>query len=168
MYKRQVVSGGSGVAARAQATTWAVVLANAAVWAAWQLPYAPLRAALERWFLSSAVILGAGFPRGWASALLCTYSHSSFLHLAANMAGLLSFGPRLMQQRPSQRTPRLAPAEFMALYTAAGALSSVGSSLFMGALGSARPARRACRRSARRRCCRSRRTRRSFSSSCSR
>jgi membrane associated rhomboid family serine protease len=127
-------------AAAAQDTVWRLVLANSVVWAAWQLPHAPTQRVLERWFLSSPVILGAGFPRGPASALLSTYSHSSFLHLAANMAGLLSFGPRVMAQRGSQRTPRLSPAEFLALYTAAGVGASAASSLFMAALGSARPA----------------------------
>jgi membrane associated rhomboid family serine protease len=128
-------------AAAAQATVWRLALANGLVWAAWQLPHAPTQRVLERWFLSSPVVLlGAGFPRGPASALLSTYSHSSFLHLAANMAGLLSFGPRVMAQRPTQGTPRLSPAEFLALYTAAGVGASAASSLFMAALGSARPA----------------------------
>ena len=132
---------GPSAGAVAQATVWRIAALNGLVWAAWQLPHAPTQRVLERWFLSSpAALLGARFPRGPASALLSTYSHSSFLHLAANMAGLLSFGPILMAQRPSQRTPRLTQAEFLALYTAAGVGASVASSLFMAALGSARPA----------------------------
>jgi membrane associated rhomboid family serine protease len=133
-------SSSPSVGAVAQATVWRIVFANALVWAAWQLPHAPTQRVLERWFLSSpATLLGARFPRGPASALLSTYSHSSFLHLAANMAGLVSFGPRLMAQRPSQRTPRLSQAEFLALYTAAGFGASAASSLFMASLGSSRP-----------------------------
>jgi len=138
--QRPSSSSSSSVGAAASATVWRLVYANGLVWAAWQLPHAPTRRVLERWFLSSpAALLGARFPRGPASALLATYSHSSFLHLAANMAGLLSFGPRVMAQRPSQRTPRLSPGEFLAMYTAAGVGASVASSLFMAALGSARP-----------------------------
>jgi len=73
--------------------------------------------------------------------LLSTYSHSSFLHLAANMMGLWSFSPRLMAWRASsQQAPRLTPSEFLALYTGAGVSASLASNLFMRSLGQPRPA----------------------------
>lgn len=76
---------------------------------------------------------------GPASSLLSTYSHSSFWHLAANMMGLLSFGPQMIDARDSVQAPRLSPAEFFAMYTAAGIAGSVASSGLQAWARSSRP-----------------------------
>jgi membrane associated rhomboid family serine protease len=46
------------------------------------------------------------------------------------MMAFHSFAPHLLEGRNSERTPRLSPGEFLALYTASGVASSLSSSLF--------------------------------------
>ena len=116
-----------------------LIAANTLIYFAWQFPAASVQRIMERWFVTSPVVFRANRTRGIASLLLCTYSHSSFFHLLANMAGLYSFGPRIMQWRSSQQTPRLTPIEFMTMYTISGILSSLASNVFMLKLGNPRP-----------------------------
>jgi len=122
-----------------QRVIYRLIAANTLVYIAWQLPYASVQRVMERWFITSPVVFRADRSRGIASLLLCTYSHSSFFHLLANMAGLYSFGPRIMHWRSSQQTPRLTPFEFMTMYTVSGVLSSLASNVFMLRLGNPRP-----------------------------
>ena len=116
-----------------------LIAANTLIYFAWQFPAASVQRIMERWFVTSPVVFRANRTRGIASLLLCTYSHSSFFHLLANMAGLYSFGPRIMQWRSSQQTPRLTPIEFMTMYTISGVFSSLASNVFMLKLGNPRP-----------------------------
>jgi membrane associated rhomboid family serine protease len=122
-----------------QAVINRLIAANSLVYIAWQLPYDSVKRIMERWFVTSPLVFQANRTRGWASLLLCTYSHSSFFHLLANMAGLYSFGPRIMQWRSSQQTPRLTSGEFMIMYTISGIFSSLASNIFMLRLGNPRP-----------------------------
>ena len=78
-----------------QAVINRLIAANSLVYIAWQLPYDSVKRIMERWFVTSPIVFQANRTRGWASLLLCTYSHSSFFHLLANMAGLYSFGPSI-------------------------------------------------------------------------
>jgi rhomboid-like protein len=123
----------------AQRLVAGIIGINAAVWAAWQVPYASVQRIMERYFITSPHHMGKGAGRGVTSALGSTYSHKSFFHLAANMVGLWSFGPRLMEGRDTQQFPRLSPAAFVSLYTVSGVGAAIASNTFMAALALPRP-----------------------------
>jgi len=121
-------------------TAFQLFLANAGVWAAWQLQNARLRAFLHEWFMTRGGAYQQGsLPSALARSLLSSYSHSSLLHLGANMMGLFSFAPRCMDGRETPRTPKLSQLEFLGMYTAAGVAGGLGSTAFSGRLGTGRP-----------------------------
>ena len=122
-------------------TAAALFLANAAVWGAWQVNSARVQHTLSEWFMTRGSGGGARQPAAAAvaRALLSSYSHSSLLHLAANMMGLFSFTPQCMDGRETPRAPKLSQAEFLAMYTAAGVAGGLGSNAFSSRLGTGRP-----------------------------
>ncbi|RKP01811.1 hypothetical protein CXG81DRAFT_11500, partial [Caulochytrium protostelioides] len=96
--------------------TWALVGINVAVFALWCVPRLGPRMARH----------GLHDPRsGLAHTLLTSaFSHSSFMHLAFNMAALVSFAP-LCQQLAFPGSPE----SFLALYLSAAVSSSLASHL---------------------------------------
>jgi membrane associated rhomboid family serine protease len=107
------------------------------VFFAWQAPSARLRAFMEAWFVSSAGPQRAALaPSNVARALLSSMSHRSLLHLACNMAGVVSFSPLVIDGAESIARPKLAPAEYGALWAASGTASALASSAFSARFGS--------------------------------
>lgn len=73
--------------------------------------------------------------------LRCSFSHKSFVHLLANMAGLWTIGPQCLRTYSLDPTsPVLSLGEFMAMYVAAGMAGAVASSMFHRSLGMHIPA----------------------------
>ncbi|RDA84677.1 hypothetical protein CP532_3506 [Ophiocordyceps camponoti-leonardi (nom. inval.)] len=94
-----------------QATVASLIAANVLVFACWRVP--------PMWkYLNKYMILVVGMPRAMAP-LTSMFSHSSPVHLVANMIPLWVFGTRLHDD--------LGRAEFLALYVSSGALGFLGS-----------------------------------------
>lgn len=128
-----VASGREGAASAS-----AAMLLNTGVYFAWQLPYQRVRGVMDRWFLSWGGANEGGramAPRNVARALLSSISHRSVLHLACNMLGVASFAPPAIDGAESILRPKLAPAEFAALWVAAGTASALASSAFSARFG---------------------------------
>jgi membrane associated rhomboid family serine protease len=127
----------SGLEGAAVAT--AAVMVNTGVYLAWLLPAARVRGAMERWFVSWAGSIEGGraaSPRNVARALLSSVSHRSLLHLGCNMAGVVSFTPAVIDGAETAARPKLAPAEYAALWAASGTASALASSAFSARFGS--------------------------------
>jgi membrane associated rhomboid family serine protease len=123
-------------------TSFRILFLNVAVYVAWKLPISRLQYFMSSWFMTQGAARydsPVSPLRTLARSFLSTYSHSSFLHLAANMLALLSFSPRCMDGRETVRTPKLSPLDFMAFYTAAGVAAGLGSTAFSSRLGTGRP-----------------------------
>lgn len=113
-----------------------LVALNCAVTLAWKAaPSSPL---MWSFFTSGGAIPRSPLAR-ITSPLLATFSHSSALHLACNMAGLASVGPLVVNGRETPASPRLTPREFLGLYGAAGVLASLGAARFSARSGTGRP-----------------------------
>lgn len=119
-------------------TSYSVAALNVAVYLLWKVPSASLQRVMTSYFLS-----GGDIPRSRAavalSPLLCVFSHNSLWHLAFNMIGLTSFSPHLMDGRERATRPKLSPAEYLAMFCAAGTVGSVASATFTRAVGLPRP-----------------------------
>lgn len=129
------------VAPEGMRTAFQLFVPNVLVYLAWQArSSARVQDVMNAWFMTA----GGGRSgtlslANTARALLSSYSHSSILHLGANMMGLFSFAPRCMDGREAPRTPKLSRGEFLAMYTAAGVLGGLGSGIFSARLGTGRP-----------------------------
>jgi membrane associated rhomboid family serine protease len=122
-------------------TAFYLFCANATIWCAWQVRREGAQRFLAEWFMTRGAAERGQLlsPGALARALLSSYSHSSILHLGANMAGLLSFAPRCMDGRESPAAPKLSQLDFLAMYTAAGVAGGLGSTAFSAHLGTGRP-----------------------------
>jgi membrane associated rhomboid family serine protease len=126
--------------------SYSLAAANAAVWVAWRAPSENVKIVMQSFFTSGGDVARGRLSRVLSPLLAC-YSHSSLIHLAVNMAALLSFAPRIIedhrgassprQSRPPR--PRLSPLEFLAMYNVAGVGSALASSIFTARVGTSRP-----------------------------
>ena len=128
-----VTRGNEGVA-----TAAAALALNTIVHIMWRLPNFRLRGFMDRWFVSWGRAEGgrALSGRNLARALLSSISHRGALHLAFNMLGVWSFTPGVIDGAESLARPKLAPAEYGALWAASGAASALASSAFSARFGS--------------------------------
>lgn len=115
-----------------------LLAANGLVWLAHQFP--PLQSFMMRNFATTPRNLSEG-AAGIARMFASTFSHKSFVHLLANMAGLWTIGPNLLRTYSlDPKSPVLSLSEFMAMYVTAGMAGAVASSLFHRSLGMHIPA----------------------------
>lgn len=125
----------------------ALLAGNVAIYAAWQAPSDAIQRAMRRYFTSGGEVVRGRFAR-LASPLLACYSHSSLFHLAANMIGLMSFVPKIVdgngrssgaRSSGAAPPPHLSPVSFLTMYNVAGVGASLASTAFSSRLGTGRP-----------------------------
>jgi len=100
---------------------WPICGLNMIVFAAWRVPF--LQQTMIRLFMSNPSSKATCLP-----LLLSTFSHHSFIHLAANMVVLHSFMPPTVHL--------LGKEQFLAVYLSSGVITSFASMLYKVALGS--------------------------------
>ena len=128
------------VAPEGMRTAFQLFFPNLLVYLAWQARSPRIQDVMHAWFMTAGGSRSGTLSlANTARSLLSSYSHSSILHLGANMVGLFSFAPRCMDGREAPRTPKLSRGEFLAMYTAAGVLGGLGSGMFSARLGTGRP-----------------------------
>jgi membrane associated rhomboid family serine protease len=104
-----------------------------------------MKMVMQSFFTSGGDVARGRLARILSPFLAC-YSHNSLIHLVVNMAALVSFAPRVIEDHrgvspPRQTRPRtrLSPLEFLAMYNFAGVSSALASSFFTSRIGTRRP-----------------------------